>query len=314
MRMRLPAAALAAAIITVAGTLSGADRIHAQAVNAAAAAHTDDTNVVEITAIEYAFQAPDAIPSGWTTIRFVNDGEEPHFVFLSRLPEGKTVDDYERDLSGPFSRAWYAVRDDGATEEAALEGLFAALPEWFAQVQFVGGPGITAPGTTSDMTMRLAPGNYVIECYLKTEEGEIHYMDGMIRPLVVSEARSAMSPPAADIRVTLSNFKVDMEGDITPGRHTVAIHVAENPEVGFGHSAHLARLAHDTDVDDVVKWMNWFGRTGLSAPAPVHFIGGMHAMAAGETAYLTVDLEPGRYLWISQDTGAQGVFREFTVR
>lgn len=272
------------------------------------------THVLDVTAVDYAFRAPDEIVSGWTTIRFTNEGEEPHFVFVSRLPEGKTIEDYESRLSAPFSRAWYAVRDGRASPDEALDQLFAELPEWFPAVELLGGPGLTGPGRTTRMTMKLEPGNYVLECYAKTADGEIHYMEGMIRPLVVRTARSDAAPPTADIRITLSNFEMAIDGEPGRGPHTVAVHAAENPEVGWGHSVHLARLDPGTDVSEVVRWMNWFEIDGLRTPAPAQFLGGVHAMPEGHTAYFDVDLEPGRYLLLSEATGHLGVLREFTVR
>ena len=272
-----------------------------------------DAAVVEVTATDYALSAPDSIPSGWTPIRFVNEGEEPHFVFMSRLPEGQSIDNYERELSPAFARAWDAVRV-GASPDDAMQGLMQELPAWYADLVMVGGPGLTAKGRTSQTTLRLEPGNYVLECYVKTADGKIHYMEGMVRPLTVTAQPSAAQPPSADVTVTLRNNEVQMEGDVTPGTRTFAVHWEENPEEGFGHSAHLARLDADTSVDDVVAWMNWFGLTGLSAPAPAEFIGGLHFMETGATAYFTADLEPGRYLLVSENTAHLGVHREFTVR
>jgi hypothetical protein len=289
----------------------------AQAVVQAAAgtdAAMQGSSTVEITATDYAFRAPDAIPSGWTTIRFTNEGSEPHFVFMSRLPEGKTVHDYETELSPAFARSWEAVRDRNATVDEALQSLFEELPPWFPELNMVGGPGLAAPGRTTETTMQLQPGNYVIECYAKTADGKIHYMEGMIRPLTVEAQRSSASQPAADVTVTLSNNRMEMDGELASGRRTIAVHVAENPEEGFGHSAHLARLDADANVDDVVAWMNWFAAGGLAAPAPAEFIGGVHFMPVGETAYFTVDLVPGRYLLVSEATAHLGVLKEFTVR
>ncbi len=270
--------------------------------------------VVEVVAEDYAFDAPDAIPSGWTTIRFRNQGQEPHMVFLTRLPEGKTIEDYETELSASFSRAWDARLSGKADQEEALAMVFGSLPEWFPDALFVGGPGLVAPGRSSQVTMELEPGNYVLECYMKTEEGKIHYMDGMVRPLTVTETRAGGTPPEADIRITLSNSGMTVQGDLTPGRHTVAVHAAENPEQGFGHSVHLAKLGPGAKAEDVVRWMNWFDLQGLRAPAPAEFVAGLHPLPTGKTAYFTVDLEPGRYLAVSEATGAQGVLKEFTVR
>jgi hypothetical protein len=270
--------------------------------------------VVEVVAEDYALSAPAEVAAGWTTFRFRNEGEEPHFVLVSRLPAGITIEDYETDLSAQFNQAWYAVRDGGLEQDEAMAQLFEALPEWFPGVEFLGGPGMTAPGLTTETTLNLEPGNYVLECYMKTEEGEFHYMEGMIRPVRVTETRSAAAPPEADIRITLSNFEMAIDGDLTPGRHVVEVHIAENPEQGFGHNVHVARMEPETDVDAVVKWMNAFDLGGLRSPGPATFIGGAQIMPAGHTAYFTVDLEPGRYLFVSEYTGHQGVLQEVTVR
>ncbi|MBR9990947.1 MAG: hypothetical protein KFH98_14390 [Gemmatimonadetes bacterium] len=270
--------------------------------------------VVEITAIDYAFQAPETVPAGWNTIRFTNDGEEPHFVFMSRLPEGTTLADYETQASAAFSRGWTARRDGNASEEEALGMIMESLPPWFADLRMVGGPGFLASGLTSEVVFHLEPGRYVLECYVKTADGEIHYMEGMIRPMEVTAPEPLVATPRPDIRVTLTNDGMRVEGDLTAGRRVVAVHAQENPEVGFGHSAHLARLDADTDIDDVVQWMNWLAIDGMRAPAPVPFLGGIHAMPTGETAYFAVDLQPGRYLFISEATAHLGMLHEFTVR
>lgn len=269
--------------------------------------------VVEITAIDYAFRAPDSIRSGWTTLRFRNEGSEPHFVFLSRLPEGKTAADYETDLSAQFNRVWYALRDSGVSQDEALAMLIESLPGWFPEVQFVGGTGIIAADMATQTMVNLEPGNYVLECYMKTAEGEIHYMEGMLRPLTVTETNSGASPPEANVRITLSNFQMDIEGEVTSGRKTFEVYITENPEEGFGHNVHVARLEPGTDVQEVVRWMNFFELDGLRDPAPLTFIGGVQLMPAGNTSYFTADFEPGRYLFLSEYTAHLGVYQVVTV-
>jgi hypothetical protein len=37
-------------------------------------------------------------------------------------------------------------------------------------------------------------------------------------------------------------------------------------------------------------------------------------MPAGSIGYFTVDLSPGRYLWISESYGPQGMAKEFSVK
>src|SRR5690606_27578434 len=136
---------------------------------------------------------------GWTTIRFRNEGEEPHFILLSKLPEGMTLADYEREVATPFAGAWYAMRDEGASAEEALGMIGEALPPWFGQIEFRGGPGYLSPGRTTEITLDLPPGPYVLECYMKTEAGEVHMMDGMLRPMTVTADPSTIQPPAADL-------------------------------------------------------------------------------------------------------------------
>jgi len=269
--------------------------------------------VIDIVAEDYAFQAPGEIPSGWSTIRFENDGTEAHFLLLTKMPEGVTFDEYVSDAGVPFNNTWYAMRDDGITNEEVMERLGAQMPEWFWTVEFTGGTGIISPDKTTEVSLNLEPGTYVLECYMKTEDGELHSMEGMLRELIVTDTSSEITPPSADIDITLSNFEMSIDGDLSPGNHTVSVHVAENPEEGFGHNVHVARLAEDTDTQGVIEWMNWFDVYGLRTPSPTIFTGGMQMLPAGDTGYFNLDLEPGRYLFYSEYTGHLGVFKEITV-
>lgn len=273
-----------------------------------------DGHIVEVVAEDYAFEAPREIPSGWTTLRLSNEGDETHFLLLHRLPEGKTHDDYLVDVVEPFNQAWYPLRDGEVDQEEFLEVLGEAIPEWFADLEQLGGPGLIAPGRTAETTVDLKPGDYVLECYMKTDDGEFHVVEGMERPLTVTEASSGAAEPEADVRLTLSNFEIATEGEFRAGSQTVAVHIVEHPEDAFfGNDVHLVRLEDGTDVDEVVLWMNWMAIEGLDATAPFQFLGGAHEMPPGYTAYVTVDLEAGRYAWVAEETGARGVLEEFTV-
>lgn len=272
-----------------------------------------DNNIVNIQAEDYAFQAPEEIPSGWTKIRYTNEGEEPHFLFTAKLPDGKTFDDYSHDVVKPFMDVWYALRDDGISQEKAVEKLGANLPEWFGGVKYMGGTGIITPGLTTDVTLYLEPGTYILECYMKTEDGEFHNMEGMLREITITDTPSELTAPEADIDITLSNFEMNIDGNLTPGNHTIAVNVEEHPEEGFGHNVHVARLDPDTDIDDLVRWMNFMEIDGLRIPGPTKFLGGMHIIPEGETGYFNLDLEPGRYLFVSEYTGHLGVLQEVFV-
>lgn len=281
---------------------------------AAMAGPNTDASVFKVGATDFALEAPEEIPSGWTTMEYTNEGEESHLLIVARLPDGKTHDDYAGEVVPVFNDLWYELREGDINQEEFLVGLEENLPAWYWNVEFMGGSGIIAPGLTSEISLDLNPGAYVMECYMKTEEGEFHTMEGMLRELTVTDTPSEGAPPEADIEVTLSNFEMAIDGELTPGLHTVAVHVAEQPEEGFGHNLHLARLNSEEDGDRAVRWINFMEVEGLMPPAPVEFAGGMHILPAGQTGYFTVDLEPGRYLFLSEYTGHKGVLQEATVK
>ena len=152
-----------------------------------------------------------------------------------------------------------------------------------------------------------------MECYIKTADGIFHSSLGMQRPITVTSESSGASPPESDIEVTLSNYEIAIEGELTQGEHTVAVHFAEQPAVGLGNDVHVVRLETGTNLDEVVRWMDWMNVDGLRAPAPARFVGGTQEMPVGYTAYFTIELLPGRCAWISEAPAANGMVQGFTV-
>lgn len=290
-----------------------ADRDQASANQQAAAESSSTSRIVEYVARDYAFTGPTEIPSGWTTMRMVNQGLEHHFILLTLLPEGKTIEDYASDVGPAFGAAWEGLQS-GALDRAGAGALLGQkLPEWYASASPMGGPGLVAPGRTAQATMRLTPGNYVMECYVKTADGVFHIALGMALPLTVTAEESGGRPPGADVSVTLFENFMAVEGTPVAGRQTVAVNFDEHPSLGLGNDVHVVRLEDGTDLAEVVEWMDWMNVDGLRAPSPATFVGGVHEMPAGYTAFFTVDLEPGRYAWIAESGAARGMVEEFTV-
>jgi hypothetical protein len=267
--------------------------------------------IVDVTAREFTFEAPSEIPSGWTTFRMRNAGEQEHFLVLWRLPEGNTFEDYVTQVVPAFGSIMGPYMDGTTDRGEALQALGGLLPEWFGSVVPAGGSGLTAPGRTAQTTVDLEPGNYVIECYVKTPEGVFHGMLGMVHSLMVTDVPSGATAPEADIELSITNYAIATEGELTAGQHTVRVHVVEDPEGFLKHDVHLVRLADGTGVEQVVAWMDWMD--ALMPPAPGEFMGGAEDMPAGHTAYVTVDLTPGNYAWVSETYGSRGVVQEFMV-
>ncbi len=280
----------------------------------AAAEASSEAQVVEVIARDFAFDAPDEIPSGWTTFRMTNAGEQEHFLYIYRLPENKTYQQLLEEAIVPFGRVWEQY-DSGEIDRAEAEaGLGSEIAGWFfTELEPSGGPALTEPGETSQATVRLEPGTYVIECYVKTPEGEWHTELGMQRELTVTADSTGALPPEADAELTLSNYQITTSGELTAGTRTVAVHVEENPEGFMLHDVNLFRLEEGTELQEIVAWMDWMDLEGFRAPAPGYSLGGVEHMGAGRTGYMTVELEPGNYAWVSEGYGVRGMVKLFTV-
>lgn len=304
--------ALAIVLTVVASTTPPAARAASQDPPAPAVVPAAGQHVVEVRTEDYAFYAPAQIPSGWTTFRMTNRGAEVHFLILWRLPEDRTFDEYAEEVAGAFGDLLPQYRAGAIEREAFLEALGGRLPAWFQPAaQGMGGPGFLSPGRTVETTVELSPGTYVMECYMMNPEGKLHGKEGMLRPLVVTTEASGGSPPEADVEVTLSNYRIETRGELASGRQTIKVTVAEQPEGLLGHDVHLVRLEETDSLDDVVRWMDWVDH--LQSPAPAEFVGGAEEVPAGQTAYVTVVLEPGRYAWISEAYAARGMVQELRI-
>lgn len=275
---------------------------------------------MEIVARGLTFEAPDTIPSGWTTLRLKNEAELTHFAVVERLPEGITIADQQRDAAPVFQDAMNLLRA-GDTEAAMAK--FGDLPPWFNKIVFTGGPGLVAPGHTGETTLYLEPGTYLLECYMKTN-GVFHSYNpapgqyGMVHQLTVTADSAGTPEPSSTATLTLSSANgITMDGTMKAGAQTVAVKFADQKVYPnfVGHDVHLVRLDQDTDLVQLAKWMDWTRPEGLNTPAPVMFMGGAQEMPQGGTEYMHVTLEPGRYAWIAEitDPVANNMLKEFSV-
>ena len=240
-------------------------------------------HVVEFAALDFVFAGPPEIPSGWTTFRMPNRGEEHHVMILVQLPEGVSYADF------------YAAYNQRS-----------ARPDWWDDQVIMGGPAALAPGLTGETTVKLDPGEYAMVCPVPTADGTLHSTLGMMRPLTVTEEDSGAPEPEADITMTLRGLEFEMDGVITPGRHTIRVVFEHQPE-GKPHDVHVARLGPNQTLEDFATSMETLDLTD------VYFIGGAEDMPEGYTAYFTADFEPGRYAFWCHYHSEDGMVQEFTV-
>jgi len=272
------------------------------------------TGVVDITAQDFKFDVPDSLPSGWITFNFHNEGTQTHFFMLNHLPQGKTINDYKDEIVPPFNKVWAALRDSGITQENAIKRLGSTLPTWTSGIFTTGGAGLIKPGGSTTITVKLVPGNYEMECYVKSPAGVLHGDLGMINGLVVTSDSTTATPPMADINLTLSHHEILSNDSLTTGKHTIAVHYKDPEPFGVGDDVHLVQLSDTTNMKDVINWMNWMNVHGLEAPAPAQFLGGIQELPQDDTGYFTVDLKPGRYAWIAESYASRGMLKQFTVK
>lgn len=288
----------------------------------AEASRREDTaeSVVEVVARGLTLEGPSEISSGWTTFRFRNESPMVHFALIEKVPDGQGLESQQEEIAPVFQEGMDLL--SAGHVDAAL-AKFGELPAWFGEIVFLGGPGLTSPGRTSQATVQLQPGTYLLECYVKTA-GIFHSYNpdpavyGMVHEFRVTPAASDEVEPTATLRLDISSTGgITMYSAPSAGAHTVAVSFSDQTvhENFVGHDIHLARLQDDVDLDLLEQWMDWSQPTGLQTPAPVEFLGGLNEMPAGSIGYFSATLEPGTYAWISEVPGtrAKGMLQTFTV-
>lgn len=292
----------------------------AKAPEAAPAAPATQPTIVEMVARGLTFEAPDQVESGWVTFRLRNESGMAHFAIVERLPEGRTLEDQQRDIAPVFQAGMDHLNEgDGEAASAA----FADLPAWFGDIVFLGGPGLVSPGVTSDATVFLEPGTYLLECYVKTD-GVFHSFNpapdayGMVHQLTVVGGDNGAPEPAASVQLAISSEGgIAVQGTPVAGRNTVRVEFLDQTvhENFVGHDVHVAAVPEHVTTTELAAWMDWRGPEGLNTPAPVRFLGGSNEMPAGAVGYFTVDLTPGRYAWVAEvpEPNRKGMLRYFTV-
>ena len=212
---------------------------------------------VDVSATEFAFDVPAEVTGGVVEMRFENTGGLPHEFGLARIEEGKT----EADVK--------AVIDSGDEP-----------PAWAEDV--AGVPGLS-PGQSVSVTRTLEPGSYVFICFFPDAEGTPHASLGMYELFTITGDTGAVLPePDATITATDDGLQVPT---LTSGEQTVEFENSGTEP----HELFLAAFEPGKGIKDVDGWIEG----GYQGEPPVTFLGGMQTIPAGESVFLTIDLEPG---------------------
>ncbi len=283
-------------------------------------ANQEKQNILPIGIDGWTFVGPSQIPSGWTKVRVNNDSGMIHHALVYRLPEGVTDVMIADMVIEPIQKSLTA-RLEGDLDKA--NQIMSTIPGWIAETVYLGGPGMMSDGIVGEATMYLAPGNYIVECYVKTNGMQHNYnpepgMHGMVLPLTVTAEDGGMAEPEANVTLAITKSGFDIvDGAFKTGANSVRVTFVEQQLFGglIGLDAHVFRIDPETDVAQAVQWMNPFSNEGQETPAPAYFVGGIHDMPQGSTGYFTVDLEEGDYGIVAEVPGAHemGLFTQFSV-
>ncbi len=264
-------------------------------------------NVVHLSATEFAFEAPDTIPSGWTTFRLANKGTEILYGHVVQLDSGRTV----QELVDAYAEA---IRTSGPR------------PKWVTRF---GGPGGTAPGDTSSVTQHLEPGEYVWICPIEDHTGTPHFGKGEVKAFVVGPANTAVAgrgaAPEASMVIQLMDFSFAIDSPLVAGSHTVRV---ENAGVE-PHDMVVMKLAPGRTIEDVRMWLNpeLARRDAPGGEPPPTFeslgtvAGGIAAIAPRMEAFFETNFTAGEYVLLCMATAPDGrshiehgMIRQVTVR
>jgi uncharacterized cupredoxin-like copper-binding protein len=219
------------------------------------------THTAVIYAKDFAFESPDSVTAGWTTVKLVNDGTTLHHVQLVRLDSSKTAADLKDALAKP-----------------------GALPRW---VVFVGGPNSPDPKGQSSAIVNLAAGQYMLICMIDIGDHVPHFAKGMVHPLtVVADAGPATVEPKSDATIALVDYGFTVTGALNAGEHTIKV-TNTGPQA---HELVLARLAPGKTSKDLEAWID-----KPMGPPPASAVGGMVAIEPGISSYFTTTLTAGNY-------------------
>lgn len=230
-------------------------------------------SIVRLVARDYSFETPLRLPSGIVRVRLVNRGSEPHYAAFYRLATGRTATDFFK---------WRDTRTPP--------------PVWLA---YASGPAPVAPGDSTDITLRLLPGHYMIVCGYPGRDDVKHLDKGMFRIVdtepVRQGARSSGGYPTVARKIRISDSGFSLDEPVPAGWREIGI---EN-RGATAEQALIVRLPAGVEVADEQRWFD----EGFSSPRRGVPWGGALLVVPGERYVVTRYFEPGRYALISRLTG-----------
>jgi hypothetical protein len=234
-------------------------------------------DTVTYIAHDESFSGPTNIAAGHITVRLANEGQDPHHIQFIKLLQGKTADDLI----------------------AAIKTAPSVTPVW---ARYAGGPNAVIGNETSEATIDLEAGEYVVVCQVPDRQGRPHFARGMFKRVRITSgppARGGPTKDSADAVVRAIDFRFNLQQPLRAGRQRIRL-------VNRGSQPHelvIIQLRSGATLKDFVEFL---GPKGID-PAPGRPIGGMTGLEQDEEGSFPVNLIPGRYGLICFFPDAAGV-------
>jgi uncharacterized cupredoxin-like copper-binding protein len=221
--------------------------------------------LISYDAFEYGFRGPDQIKSGMITLQVVDTGQASHQMQLIKLEGGHTAADFA----------------------ASIKASPRKVPLW---ARLMGGPNGVMPGTRTHTVQNVAPGDYVLVCWMPDSTGVPHLALGMTKSITVTEAGSKPDPVITpDATITLHDYSYDLSKPITAGHRTIEV-------VNRGQDVHETLVVQLPTKGSVKAFGDSLTPGKRSATAPLGKpVGGVVGLAPGDHALFHLDFAPGHY-------------------
>jgi hypothetical protein len=253
------------------------------------------SNSLTVTAGEYTYKFSGAPKAGWTQITFQNDGNEFHMMAVFSLKKGVTVAQIKKAA---------ASQDQSAFDPIS------------GKAQVFGAPDLLSPGEKTTVITKLPAGHFGVLCFVPAPDGEPHIAHGMVKTFDVSSSKSNLTPPTDGlVAVGVADDAITLPTSGMPAHGWAKVtNSASKPR-----SLDVARFVGNATFDDANTYFNdLFSGTPPSGDPPAVLQGGAQSLPPGGVAYVQLDLESGRNVFVSDTDddmdGTQQIYQEFTVK
>jgi hypothetical protein len=210
-----------------------------------------------IVATDSGFEAPARLAAGMRHIIYENHGSHIHEAMLVRLAPGMTPEDYAAQ-----------IKQGDLFPKGALD---------------YSGPGLTSPGGTAEMWLKVDPGNYVLICWNHAKTVTLH-------PFTVEDVGAPdQTPPKEDLVLKLVDYRFELSAPLRKGTQVIRV---ETPGPSM-HELDFFRLRPGQTLTDVRQWSKQKERD----QAPFDALGGtLDSHDLNRRVWLRKEFVPGHYV------------------